>query len=448
MADVTQPGQQPMSVQDAAAKLKQTNPALAQFDDHALIGAVLKRRPDLATRISSGPAAPKTPGALQGGPGMQPIGFGQGVAQGFNPFHTPPQEIQHKLPNTKMGNAATFGEDMFNAREISQRGGSGDKAGAAGMALGTGLQWGTQGKMLEGAGKALGAGARAAEDSHMIGPAIKRAKSLAKEVGGSIDTARLATRFSQPLRSSLNKQWDAFHALMQDSLPINPKAQVLINNLRRSMTGVTKNPAIAKLANDLSVKPKGGKMIARKALEYDFAKALVDRMGKMMQGGANGEAKEWVSHVAELRDALKDEIRDLAKSKGLEPLLDDLEGTEKRVNNLERGVAGTAKQVATTADKMKGAGVGALVGAGAGTSGMGLGALLGERANAGTKFVLKPELEQEGHALAQKLKTQVSPEMFKGQGARKIAGKALENRGKYIPPAARAGAAVVAPSGQ
>jgi len=456
MADVaqpTQPGQQPMSVQDAAAKLKQANPALAQFDDHQLIGAVLKRRPELAARISSGPSAPRTPGGLQGGPGMQPISFGQGVAQGFNPFHTPPAEIQHKLPDTKMGNAATFGQDMFNAREISQRGGSGNQAGAAGMALGTGMQWGMQGKMMEGLGKGVSAlgkpiGESASKTFEGFVKSVKRGITPGTGVSGT--AINKATNYMKPIFTTLNKNLDLMHSALDKMTDFTPNEfQQIVRKF--STKGES---AIRSLSKDLSEKSGN----PRSALTFKEAENWKQDVSKLL---SKEQLKGFHGDLEQLHEILDKMAQDIANNNGYGQVRKRLLDQWKQMHDVTREIARTTEEKASTAKKVIGTGIGAGVGAmgtmltKGSTEGMVVGGLVGERAAASTKYVLKEDARAAAEKLAGELgispnmMNKITSKVFYGgdRMAPKI-GRGIQKYGKSAVPTVRAASVATAPKGQ
>lgn len=424
-----QPGAQPQPQQQAPKKMStaefaaKVRPLLkgvgGDVSDQDLVGKILKRRPDLASKVDYQEQQAAQPQPAQGGGaqgGMKPIGFGGGLAAGLNPFHTPPEGIKKKV-----GSVATAAEDMVNAREISQRGGSGDKAGAIGEAAGTALQYGAGGKLLEGAGAGLSKLGEVAEHSDMMGPAMKYAKQLSREIGGSIKNNQIAARYIQPLRTALDTRWDALHsALNGQTFPLDRSALQMIRKM-----GKAEIPGVAKLANELA---------GRTGMDYKEAEYYRRQMSKMV---GSGKAEHWASDLEKFVDYLEGEVQGVAQKAGMGDVRTGLKTDTKAVANLGRSVAGTALQNATAGKKIGGAIAGGLAGLSTGPSGIGLGALLGERAAASPAVKLLPQLEVEGDKLAQKLGVKLGKNMFGKEVTKSAkAGKALQTAGKVGPAAA------------
>lgn len=251
--------------------------------------------------------------------------FGQGFGQGINPFHTPPDNMA--VPGT-MGTMGNAGADMLNMRETMNKSFSGDKAGALGMAAGTGA--GLMGpELLKGVGKgmkALGLSSRAAEEIPRVSSAAKKAVGAQKELKGGIGEARLAERYVQPLREALDKKFETLHqAMAQQIIPLSTRAKQVV----KRMASKADIPAIQKL---------GEEMTQRSALDYREADKLVSELR-----GMKHTASHWFPQVMELSNAVESEIDKSAKSLGLDAIRNEYKADYKELMDVRNAIATTAK---------------------------------------------------------------------------------------------------------
>lgn len=186
------------------------------------------------------------PGAAAAGAGqaqqdpLGKVGMGEAFGRGVNPLHQPPSS---GLPS--FGDWSDVPADMLNIRESAGMMKAGNIKGGLAMDAGT-LTSLAGPELLKGVGKMMEGTKLGASTKGLGIAAASRAKSLARQIGGSIKDARLSESLVTPITDQLNKMFEGLHTTLEHfDIPLSGRAKQLIIDIARN------NPEASKEISDL-----------------------------------------------------------------------------------------------------------------------------------------------------------------------------------------------------